>query len=230
LTRSTGIPVDADHALQDRFAEPAREHDVPGAVVVVLQEGVVTEAATGVLNRNTGVEVTTDALFRIGSVTKLYTATLAMCLVHDSKLELDAPVKLYLPEFKVADPEATNAVTVRMILTHTSGLDGDPRRYQTRRRLPGRLSGSCRTRSAAGHFSRRALLVLEPCVHDSRFGRRAGDRADVGCRAARAAAHAAPGEQDDDAAREAILHRAAVGHLTFGGHRIPGAALVPTDV
>jgi CubicO group peptidase (beta-lactamase class C family) len=49
---------------------------------------------------------TANAAFQIGSITKLFTATLMMQLVDEERVELDAPVKRYLPDFSVADPAA----------------------------------------------------------------------------------------------------------------------------
>jgi hypothetical protein len=71
--------------LPERLAGQAIAHGVPGAVVAVLAEGEVAEAAYGVLNRATGVEVTTDSLFQIGSITKVWTATLIMQLADDGQ-------------------------------------------------------------------------------------------------------------------------------------------------
>ena len=80
---------------------------------------------TGVLNKETGVEATTDSVFQIGSITKVWTATVAMQLVDEGKLDLDAPVVDVLPELQLADADVTQQVTMRHLLTHTSGIDGD---------------------------------------------------------------------------------------------------------
>lgn len=103
----------------------ARQHNVPGASLGVLSGDELVEFATGVANRNTGVPVTTSTLFQIGSNTKVYTATLVMQLVDERKVDLDAPVRKYLPELKLGDAKAAQKITVRMLLTHTSGLEGD---------------------------------------------------------------------------------------------------------
>ncbi|MEU0486390.1 serine hydrolase domain-containing protein, partial [Streptosporangium sp. NPDC006013] len=110
--------------LRERFDEAARRHGVPGAALAVWAGGELVEVATGVVNRNTGVETTTDSVFQVGSTTKVWTAALVMQLVDEGLVELDRPVRDYLPEFAVADG-AEKAITVRHLLTHTGGFDGD---------------------------------------------------------------------------------------------------------
>ncbi|MGA5133474.1 serine hydrolase domain-containing protein [Streptomyces olivoreticuli] len=110
---------------QARFDELRAAHHVPGATLAVLTEGTVHELASGVLHRGTGVEATTDSVFQLGSIAKVYTATLVMQLAESGRLDLDAPVVDVLPEFAVADPEATRAITTRQLLSHTSGLTCD---------------------------------------------------------------------------------------------------------
>jgi CubicO group peptidase (beta-lactamase class C family) len=119
-------------ALATRLADlPAflKEHveryRVPGASVAVLYEDEVFEAATGVVNVETGVEATPDAVFQIGSITKVFTSALVMQLVDAGRLDLDAPVRSVLPELELADSEAARTITPRHLLTHTSGIDGD---------------------------------------------------------------------------------------------------------
>jgi CubicO group peptidase (beta-lactamase class C family)/acetyl esterase/lipase len=121
--------IDQAH-WQRRLAELCERHHVPGAALGILRvqdgrEDELVEAAFGVLNTETGVEATTDSVFQIGSITKVWTATLAMQLVDDGKLDLDAPVANVLPELRLADPEVAATVTMRHLLTHTSGIDGD---------------------------------------------------------------------------------------------------------
>lgn len=70
-------------------------------------------------------EATTDSVFQMGSIAKVYTATLIMQLVDSGQLDLDAPVVDVLPEFSVADPEVTKVITTRHLLSHTSGLTCD---------------------------------------------------------------------------------------------------------
>lgn len=83
-------------------------------------DGEVVEFACGVLNVNTGVEATPDSLFQIGSITKAFTATLVMQLVDENRVDLDAPASQYIPGLRFG-----HDTTVRRLLTHTSGVDGD---------------------------------------------------------------------------------------------------------
>jgi CubicO group peptidase (beta-lactamase class C family) len=111
--------------LQSRLSELIAQHKVPGAALGVLQNGELTEVAAGVINLDTGVEATTDTLFQIGSISKVWTTTVVMQLADEGKLDLDAPVQTYLPGFKVADSDVSARVTLRHLLSHTSGIDGD---------------------------------------------------------------------------------------------------------
>ncbi len=66
-----------------------------------------------------------DTLFQVGSVTKTYTGTAVMRLVERGALDQEAPVRAYLPEFRVADPAVSELVRLRHLLTHTAGWFGD---------------------------------------------------------------------------------------------------------
>lgn len=110
---------------QKRFDELLAEHGVPGATLAVLAGDEVHALASGILNLDTGVEATTDSMFQLASITKTYTATVFMRLVEQGLVTLDTPVIEVLPDFKVADPEVTRNVTMRHLLTHTSGIGGD---------------------------------------------------------------------------------------------------------
>jgi dipeptidyl aminopeptidase/acylaminoacyl peptidase/CubicO group peptidase (beta-lactamase class C family) len=111
---------------QQRLSELAAAHKVPGATLGILRLGEEPVLAShGVLNINTGVETTDDSVFQIGSISKVWTATVIMQLVDEGKLDLDAPIVDVVPEFRVADAEVSKSVTMRHLLTHTSGIDGD---------------------------------------------------------------------------------------------------------
>ena len=110
---------------QSLLDEAAGKYDVPGAVLAI-DEGNHTEVFTaGVLSVDTNERVRPDSMFQIGSITKVLTASTIMALVDDGKVALGAPVRRYLPTFRTADNEAANGITVRQLLCHSSGLDGD---------------------------------------------------------------------------------------------------------
>jgi CubicO group peptidase (beta-lactamase class C family) len=111
--------------LARALATAVQEVSAPGAVLAVASGGEVHEAATGIANVATGAELTPDTLFPVASITKVFTATLVMQLVDDGLLDLDRPVRGYLPGFAVADPQASAAITARHLLTHTAGIGGD---------------------------------------------------------------------------------------------------------
>ena len=100
----------------------------PGAVVMVARAGKVAYAeAVGFRDREAGVPMTLDAIFRIASMTKPMTSVAAMMLAEEGRLELAAPVTAYLPEFndlRVGTEGAvpTRTMTVQDLLRHTSGL------------------------------------------------------------------------------------------------------------
>ncbi len=110
---------------QHRLDELSTEHNVPGASLAILDGGELTEVASGVINTGTAVETTTDSVFQIGSITKVWTTTLLMQLADQGKLNLDAPLTEVLPELSLASPGATGQITTRHLLSHTSGIDGD---------------------------------------------------------------------------------------------------------
>lgn len=111
--------------LGERLRAGIAQHRVPGASIALFADGKLTEAAAGVLNIETGVEATTDSLFHAASITKPMTTTLLMQLVDAGKVELDAPIRRYLQGFRTASEEASARITVRQLLCHASGLDGD---------------------------------------------------------------------------------------------------------
>ncbi|NJP53247.1 beta-lactamase family protein [Streptomyces sp. SBST2-5] len=100
-----------------RLLDTAREQGAPGAMARIDDDGSLYRATTGVADRSTGRALSTADRFRIGSVTKVMSATVLLQLVDEGKLELDAPVGTYLPGLL---PD--KRITVRHVLSHRSGL------------------------------------------------------------------------------------------------------------
>lgn len=96
---------------------------VPGAAVAIIKDQEIIMAdGYGYRNTEAGLKATPDTLFAIGSCTKAFTALAAGQLVDEGKLDLDAPVKTYMPHFKMYDAFATERITMRDMLCHRSGL------------------------------------------------------------------------------------------------------------
>ena len=100
-------------------------HKVPAVSLAVWHNHQLHQAAAGILNIDTGVTATTDSIFQIGSITKVMTASLIMQLVDEGRIALDTPVKHYLRDFTIIDRQASNSITPRQLLSHTSGIAGD---------------------------------------------------------------------------------------------------------
>lgn len=102
-----------------------QEHEVPGVAIGLLAGGKTYMEGFGVTSLTNPLPVTPETLFQIGSTTKTVTATVLMRLVEQGKIDLNAKVRHYLPDFRVADEAAAANVTVQQLLTHTAGWNGD---------------------------------------------------------------------------------------------------------
>lgn len=111
--------------LEERLPSLLEEYGVPAAAVAIGHGDEVVDAAAGVLSTATGVAATTDSIFQIGSVTKVFTATLVQQLVDEGLVDLDRPVRTYVPGLRLGDEDAAARITVRRLLTHTAGFEGD---------------------------------------------------------------------------------------------------------
>ncbi|MEU5692428.1 serine hydrolase domain-containing protein [Actinosynnema sp. NPDC020468] len=203
------------------LGELLAKYEVPGAQVAVLADGEIRDEAAGVLSLHTRVEATTDSVFRIGSITKIWTATLIAQLVEDGLLDLDRPVRDHLPGFRLGDPAATESLTTRHLLTHTGGIDGN--HFTDTGRNADAIAKFVATLADAHHpfppgavlsYSNSGYVVLGRLVevlrakpfHDVLRERLA---APLGLRTVATDAN------------EAILHRAAVGHVRGGAEVVP---------
>ena len=116
---------DIEAWLTARLPELIDEYQVPGAAVAVYARGEVIDHAAGVLSKATGVEATADSVFQVGSITKPWTTTLIMQLVDEGLVDIDKRVRDYLPDFALADESAAKTITLRQLLCHTGGFEGD---------------------------------------------------------------------------------------------------------
>lgn len=94
----------------------------------ILKNGhVIWAGAFGSAARDRNVSADTNTIYRIGSITKTFTATLLIMLVEEGKLKLDDPVENYLPEIKMLNGYTdAGKITFRLLASHTSGLKREP--------------------------------------------------------------------------------------------------------
>ena len=127
------INPDALFHVEQYIAATRRQLRVPGLAVAVIQDGeIVYQHGFG--HAAPGRSVTPQTPFILGSLSKSFTTLAVMQLVEAGKLNLDAPVQHYIPWFHVRDGAASSRITVRHVLTHTSGIS----RYVGRALLSGR--------------------------------------------------------------------------------------------
>ncbi len=108
--------------LSDVVEATAKEFGIPGVAVGVWANGEEIYACHGVTSVDNPLPVDRDTLYLLGSITKTFTATALMRLVAEGRVELDAPVRRYVPELVLADEQTAAKVTVLHLLNHTSGL------------------------------------------------------------------------------------------------------------
>lgn len=145
--QSVGISPDRLKKLDAMLEESMKNDENPGLVALVVRNGkIVYHTAKGFADVEAGKPMSKDAIFRIASQTKAITSTAVMMLWEEGKFRLDDPISKFIPEFK--NPQvlqnfrygdtsyttvaASKEITIRHLLTHTSGLgygviDGDER-------------------------------------------------------------------------------------------------------
>ncbi len=111
--------------LFDFVEATAAKFGIPGVAVGVWADDQEIYACHGVTSVENPLPVDRDTLYVLGSVTKTYTATALMRLVADGRVELDAPVRRYVPELRLSGEQTAAQVTVLNLLNHTAGLGWD---------------------------------------------------------------------------------------------------------
>ena len=114
-----------DSDLERHVADLAAELEVPGVSVGVLHDGAEHYGYAGVTSVENPLPVDASTLFQFGSTGKTFTATAMMRLVDQGKVDLDAPVRTYVPELKLKDEDVARRVTVLQLFNHTAGWEGD---------------------------------------------------------------------------------------------------------
>jgi CubicO group peptidase (beta-lactamase class C family) len=112
-------------AVADALVAAMRASGVPGAAVGVLWGDREEHATFGVESLSSLRPVTEQTLFQIGSLTKTYTSTVIWHLIDQGALSLDAPVRTWLPDLTLQDPEVAEQLTIGNLLDHSGGFYGD---------------------------------------------------------------------------------------------------------
>ena len=118
---ASGFVQDGQHSSSlDAYLDGLiHKHAMPSASVAIVKNGRVTYAkAFGYSDLENDVKATPDSVYRLGSITKQFTATMIMQLVNEGKLNIDQPIREILP----GCPDTWMAVTTRNLLNHTSGI------------------------------------------------------------------------------------------------------------
>ena len=109
--------------LRRLFEDAAKRSGTFGAQLSIIKGDRQIELATGVSNVERAEEMKTDTLMQIGSITKVFNATIVMSLVSEGVLDLDTPVNRYISTLELANPEAPRGLSLRHLLSMSSGLD-----------------------------------------------------------------------------------------------------------
>jgi CubicO group peptidase (beta-lactamase class C family) len=125
LVQGPSDPAEVEAFLDTVIPAAMARYSVPGATVAVVKDGrLVIAKGYGYNDLVNRTPIDADAtLFRIGSISKLFTWTTVMQLVEEGKIDLDADVNTYLKDFKVPDTYPGKPVTMRHMMTHTAGFE-----------------------------------------------------------------------------------------------------------
>ncbi len=116
--------ADALEVLDMWIEQQVAHRNLPGlSIAIVFDQEIVWAKGYGYSDLEKKIPATPATVYRIGSVTKLFTSTAILQLRDQGKLRLDDPVSLFLPWFRIRNPfPDAPEITIRQLLTHTSGL------------------------------------------------------------------------------------------------------------
>lgn len=139
LFLTTGLPgFSADHPPTEKYRAAAdaltrmierevRDKQLPAlSIALVDNQKIVWSRGFGYQDRARTIPATADTVYRVGSVSKLFTDVAIMRMVERGVLDLDAPVSRYLPDFQPKNPFHSDAITLRHLMSHRSGLVREP--------------------------------------------------------------------------------------------------------
>ena len=126
MNTKTSTNTDKNFGTIGKFiVKEMKRLQVPGIAIGIYHKGDEFSAGFGITSVENPLPVTMDTLFQTGSISKTFTGTVIMQIVEQGKIDLDAPVRKYIKDFKVKDKEVSKKVTVWHLLTHMGGWVGD---------------------------------------------------------------------------------------------------------
>lgn len=111
--------------IADSIVAGMKARGIPGVALAISLNGERHLRGFGVTSVENPLPVTQSTFFQIGSITKTFTGTALLRLAEQGRVDLDAPIRTYLPTFRVADSVASERTTIRTLLTHVGGWEGD---------------------------------------------------------------------------------------------------------
>ena len=125
----TGPTLDTDYGpairkLTDVINDELQRAIVSGVSVALIDEQrVVLAAGFGLADKEQRIAATENTVYRVGSISKLFTALAVMQLVEQNRIDIDAPITDYLADFRIVIPfEGASPVTLRQLMCHRSGM------------------------------------------------------------------------------------------------------------
>jgi CubicO group peptidase (beta-lactamase class C family) len=111
--------------IAQKIISEMKRLQVPGVALGIRHKGKEYAEGFGITSVEHPLPVTADTLFQTGSISKTFTGTILMQLAEQGKVDLDAPVRKYIKDFKLRNKEVASKVTIRHLLTHMGGWIGD---------------------------------------------------------------------------------------------------------
>ena len=113
---------DIKNAIDNYVETFLKEHRIPGASIAIVHENDLFYSKAWGVTGETEEKVTAETPFTIGSISKSLTGLAIMKLIEEGTVNLEDPVKKYIPWFTLKDKEATSKITIKHLLTHSSGI------------------------------------------------------------------------------------------------------------
>ncbi|MFU1793681.1 serine hydrolase domain-containing protein [Paenibacillus azoreducens] len=124
VASQAGQKIDLDQIAKEKAALLTQKYGTTSVQYALIDNGkVVVSGQTGKNDAQGKIPLTKETMYGIGSTSKMFTTAAVMKLVEEGKIDLDDPVVKYIPDFKMKD-ERYKQITVRMLLNHSSGLQG----------------------------------------------------------------------------------------------------------